>query len=289
MVDRARDRRDRLGARPRSARRAQAQSLRPTAATSRPTACASRTTSCAAMIDALRGDQRLSRAAARDRGVQRRRARSLKRGIALTPVKFGISLHHHPSQPGRRAGARLPGRLDPPEPRRHRDGAGALHQGRAGGGRGIRRRRSTSVKITATTTAKVPNTSATAASSGSDLNGMAAQIAARRDQGAAGRLRRRELTASRRDQIEFRDNRVFIGNRVDAVRRARQAGLSRRACRCPRPASTRRRRSTGIAPRRTGPAVLLFRLRRGLLGSAGRRQRPAHCRRRRTPLPAASA
>ena len=36
------------------------------------------------------------------------------------------------------------------------------------------------VKITATTTAKVPNTSATAASSGSDLNGMAAQNAARR-------------------------------------------------------------------------------------------------------------
>jgi xanthine dehydrogenase large subunit len=35
------------------------------------------------------------------------------------------------------------------------------------------------IKITATTTGKVPNTSATAASSGSDLNGMAAQAAAR--------------------------------------------------------------------------------------------------------------
>src|SRR5690606_40303521 len=35
------------------------------------------------------------------------------------------------------------------------------------------------VKITATTTGKVPNTSATAASSGSDLNGMAAQNGAR--------------------------------------------------------------------------------------------------------------
>ena len=34
------------------------------------------------------------------------------------------------------------------------------------------------VKITATTTAKVPNTSATAASSGSDINGMAAKNAA---------------------------------------------------------------------------------------------------------------
>ena len=35
------------------------------------------------------------------------------------------------------------------------------------------------IKITATTTGKVPNTSATAASSGSDMNGMAAQAAAR--------------------------------------------------------------------------------------------------------------
>ncbi len=35
------------------------------------------------------------------------------------------------------------------------------------------------VKITATTTAKVPNTAPTAASSGADLNGMAAQDAAR--------------------------------------------------------------------------------------------------------------
>ena len=37
------------------------------------------------------------------------------------------------------------------------------------------------VKITATTTSKVPNTSATAASSGTDLNGKAAQAAARFD------------------------------------------------------------------------------------------------------------
>ena len=34
------------------------------------------------------------------------------------------------------------------------------------------------VRITATTTGKVPNTSPTAASSGADLNGMAAKIAA---------------------------------------------------------------------------------------------------------------
>ena len=49
------------------------------------------------------------------------------------------------------------------------------------------------VKITGTTTAKVPNTSATAASSGSDLNGMAARAAAKTIKGQAGRLCRRAL------------------------------------------------------------------------------------------------
>ena len=43
-----------------------------------------------------------------------------------------------------------------------------------------------------------------------------------------------------------------------------------RASRCPRPASTRRRRSTGIAQDRAGPAVLLFRLWGGVLRGAGR-------------------
>ena len=44
------------------------------------------------------------------------------------------------------------------------------------------------VHITATSTDKVPNTSATAASSGTDLNGMAVQRARARDQGAARRV-----------------------------------------------------------------------------------------------------
>jgi xanthine dehydrogenase large subunit len=67
------------------------------------------------------------------------------------------------------------------------------------------------VRITATTTAKVPNTSPTAASSGSDLNGMAAKI-------AAGAIKKRmaayasEAYGVPEDQIAFRDDRVFIGN-----------------------------------------------------------------------------
>ena len=88
-------------------------------------------------------------------------------------------VHRDLVQPGRRARACLHGRLDPSEPWRHRDGPGPLHQGRPGGGRRSSSVELERVKITATTTGKVPNTSATAASSGSDLNGMAAQAAAR--------------------------------------------------------------------------------------------------------------
>ena len=49
------------------------------------------------------------------------------------------------------------------------------------------------VRITATNTAKVPNTSPTAASSGTDLNGMAAKIAAGAIRATNGRFRRRGL------------------------------------------------------------------------------------------------
>jgi xanthine dehydrogenase large subunit len=68
------------------------------------------------------------------------------------------------------------------------------------------------VQITATRTDKVPNASATAASSGSDLNGMAAQAAAR-----AIKTRMTEFAAAETgvapDQISFRDNQVFVGSR----------------------------------------------------------------------------
>src|SRR5205807_4203488 len=66
------------------------------------------------------------------------------------------------------------------------------------------------VKIIATSTAKVPNTSATAASSGSDINGWAARNAAStiKDRLVAFAAEAYEVVPS---QIEFRDNRVFIG------------------------------------------------------------------------------
>jgi xanthine dehydrogenase large subunit len=101
----------------------------------------------------------------------------LKRGLALTPVKFGISFTTtHLNQ----AGALI--HLYP-------DGSILLNHGGTEMGQGlmVKVRQVVAeafqvdlerVKVTSTVTDKVPNTSATAASSGSDLNGMAALAAA---------------------------------------------------------------------------------------------------------------
>ena len=101
----------------------------------------------------------------------------LKRGIALTPVKFGISFTKTMLN---QAGALV---------HVYNDGSIHLNHGGTEMGQGLFTKVAQvvaqefqvdidRVKITATTTAKVPNTSATAASSGSDLNGMAAREAA---------------------------------------------------------------------------------------------------------------
>ncbi len=101
-----------------------------------------------------------------------------KRGIALTPVKFGISFTMTAYN---QAGALL---------HIYRDGSVYLNHGGTEMGQGLFVKVAQvvaeelqidvdRVKISATNTSKVPNTSATAASSGTDLNGMAAQAAAR--------------------------------------------------------------------------------------------------------------
>ena len=96
----------------------------------------------------------------------------LKKGLALTPVKFGISFTlTHLNQ----AGALV---------HIYQDGSIHLNHGGTEMGQGLFQKVAQvaagvfdlpldAVRITATDTAKVPNTSATAASSGSDLNGMA--------------------------------------------------------------------------------------------------------------------
>jgi xanthine dehydrogenase large subunit len=100
----------------------------------------------------------------------------LKRGIAITPVKFGISFTlTHLNQAGALVHV-------------YQDGSIHLNHGGTEMGQGLFQKVAQiasarfgvpleAIKITATDTAKVPNTSATAASSGTDLNGMAVQNA----------------------------------------------------------------------------------------------------------------
>ncbi len=100
----------------------------------------------------------------------------LKRGMAFSPVKFGISFTlTHLNQAGALVHV-------------YQDGSIHLNHGGTEMGQGLFQKVAqvaaarfgvdqARVKITATDTAKVPNTSATAASSGSDLNGMAVKAA----------------------------------------------------------------------------------------------------------------
>jgi len=103
--------------------------------------------------------------------------RILRKGLALTPVKFGISFTTtHLNQAGALVLV-------------YADGSIHLNHGGTEMGQGLMIKVAQvvadvfavpvgQVKISATRTDKVPNTSATAASSGSDLNGMAAKNAA---------------------------------------------------------------------------------------------------------------
>jgi xanthine dehydrogenase large subunit len=81
------------------------------------------------------------------------------------------------------------------------------------------------VRPSATSTAIVPNASPTAASAGSDLNGMAAQIAARaiKDRMTAFAA---ELWGAAPEEIVFRDGRVLAGNK--SMRFGELAQLCRR-------------------------------------------------------------
>ena len=136
--------------------------------------------------------------------------RILKKGIALTPVKFGISFTTaHLNQAGALVHV-------------YKDGSVHLNHGGTEMGQGLFVKVAqivaeefqidiAHVKITATTTGKVPNTSATAASSGSDMNGMAARNAARtiKDRLIAFAADSYKVPA---EQVVFLANRVRIGN-----------------------------------------------------------------------------
>ena len=133
-----------------------------------------------------------------------------RRGIALTPVKFGVSFT---ATWMNQAGALV---------HVYRDGSIHLNHGGTEMGQGLFIKVASvvadcfqvgldRVQITATSTGKVPNTSPTAASTGSDLNGMAAFEAAE--------TIRRRLVAFAADnwnvepgQVAFEAGRVRIGN-----------------------------------------------------------------------------
>ncbi|MCO6391854.1 xanthine dehydrogenase molybdopterin binding subunit [Aliihoeflea aestuarii] len=152
-------------------------------------------------------------------------SRIVKRGLALTPVKFGISFTAtHFNQAGALVHV-------------YTDGSVHLNHGGTEMGQGLYVKVAQvvaeefqididQVKITATTTDKVPNTSATAASSGSDLNGMAAQNAARQIKDRLCDFAAKKYGLEK-DQIIFLPNRVRLGNQeipfADLVKQAYMA------------------------------------------------------------------
>jgi len=136
-------------------------------------------------------------------------SKTLKRGIALTPVKFGISFTLTFLN---QAGALV---------HIYTDGSIHLNHGGTEMGQGLFVKVAQvvaeafqvdidKVKITATNTSKVPNTSATAASSGSDMNGMAADDACRKlkERLVAFAVERWQAKAG---DVEFLAGRVRVG------------------------------------------------------------------------------
>lgn len=134
----------------------------------------------------------------------------LKRGIALTPVKFGISFTAtHLNQAGALVHV-------------YRDGTVHLNHGGTEMGQGLFIKVAQVVadelgitvdriRLNASDTSKIPNASATAASSGSDLNGKAAQQAAATIRARLAKVAERHFAVPP-GLVEFRENRVLIGD-----------------------------------------------------------------------------
>ncbi|HUR43880.1 MAG TPA: xanthine dehydrogenase molybdopterin binding subunit, partial [Aestuariivirga sp.] len=156
------------------------------------------------------------------------KSRFLRKGLALTPVKFGISFTlTHLNQAGALVHV-------------YTDGSVHLNHGGTEMGQGLYMKvaqvvaeefglAADRVRITATTTGKVPNTSATAASSGSDLNGMAAKA-------AASTIKSRLMAFAAKawkvpeSRIRFEQGQVIIGNQTigfgELAKKAHEARIS---------------------------------------------------------------
>jgi xanthine dehydrogenase large subunit len=150
----------------------------------------------------------------------------LKKGLALTPVKFGIAFNvTHLNQAGALVHVYV-------------DGSILVNHGGTEMGQGVNTKVMqvvahelgvdlARVRITATNTSKVANTSATAASTGADLNGKAAQDAARhiRDRLAAHAVK---LYGGEPDAVRFAADTVFVnGHEVPFIELVAKAYLAR--------------------------------------------------------------
>ncbi|WP_420332394.1 xanthine dehydrogenase molybdopterin binding subunit [Roseibium sp.] len=150
----------------------------------------------------------------------------LKKGLALTPVKFGISFTlKHLNQ----AGALV---------HLYTDGSIHLNHGGTEMGQGLYQKVAQvvaeefgvtmdKVVITATNTSKVPNTGPTAASSGTDLNAMAAKIAAREIKSRLISMLC-ETHQCGPDMVLFSDNKVLVGDRSYTLAEVAKQGYTGR-------------------------------------------------------------
>ncbi len=150
----------------------------------------------------------------------------LKKGIGFSPVKFGISFTlTHLNQAGALVHV-------------YQDGSVHMNHGGTEMGQGLFQKVAqvaasrfgidvAAVKITATDTGKVPNTSATAASSGSDLNGMAVANACDiiRDRIAASLA---QLHQCRIEEVRFDDGMVDVAGEVMPFAKAAQTAYENR-------------------------------------------------------------
>lgn len=135
----------------------------------------------------------------------------LKRGIALTPVKFGISFTAtHLNQAGALVHV-------------YKDGTVHLNHGGTEMGQGLYVKVAQvvadelqididDIRITAADTSKVPNASATAASSGSDINGKAAQAAAAKIRSRLTAFAARHFGVQE-SAVVFNAGKVLVGER----------------------------------------------------------------------------
>ena len=153
-----------------------------------------------------KADYRARRAAIREFNAS---SEVLKRGIALTPVKFGISFTAtHLNQAGALVHV-------------YKDGSVHLNHGGTEMGQGLFIKVAqvladelgvpvSAIRINAADTSKVPNASATAASSGSDINGKAAAAAARKIRERLTAFAARHFSVNE-SAIDFFDGKVSVG------------------------------------------------------------------------------